>query len=70
MTLCKSVETKVKIANPEMINSLVKVALSMFDNKEFKQFDKGLIKAAIKCLMALAGVYSVKVFIPGETREN
>lgn len=53
-----------------MIAALVKVALSMFDQKEYKQFDKGLIKACIKSLMALAGVHSLKYFIPGETREN
>jgi hypothetical protein len=53
-----------------MINALVKVGLAMFDQKEYKQFDKGLIKACIKSLMALAGVNSLKYFIPGETRES
>jgi hypothetical protein len=48
-----------------MVNSLVKIALSMFDDKEFKKFDKALIKAAVNCLMALAGVYGMKYFIPG-----
>lgn len=59
-----------RVASPDMINSLVKVALTMFDQREYKQFDRGLIKTCIKCLMGLAGVYSVKIFIPGETREN
>mgnify|MGYP000923749163 FL=1 len=70
MIMCKNVETKVKVATPEMIDALVKVGLSMFDQNEYKQFDKGLIKTCIKSLMALAGVQSLKYFIPGETREN
>jgi len=70
MTMSKNVETKVKVATPDMIAALVKVGLSMFDKKEYKQFDKGLIKTCIKSLMALAGVHSIKYFIPGETREN
>lgn len=70
MTMCRSVETKIRVATPDMIAALVKVGLSMFDQKEYKQFHKNLIKACIKSLMALAGVHSVKYFIPGETREN
>lgn len=70
MMLCRSIETKVKVASPEMVVGLVRVALTMFDDREVKKFDKGLIKTAIKCLMALAGVYSLKCFVPGETREH
>jgi hypothetical protein len=66
----KNAGLKKKILSDKLINTFFKIALSSCDEKIIRDFDMQLRFKSINALISFVGVFSRKIYVPGETRDN
>ena len=59
-----------KILGQKLLKMLINISLTTCDAQNYKNFDRKVQSLAIKSLCSLAGNFSRRIYIPGETSEK